>query len=60
MIRRPFRRLTSVTARIPSDQDGKIETAYRELLELRERVRKAELAALKSVKSNGGKPGRQH
>ena len=32
----------------PSDQDGPLERAYRELEVLRERVRRAELAAAKS------------
>lgn len=32
----------------PSDQDGPLQRAYRELEELRERVRRAELAAAKS------------
>jgi hypothetical protein len=32
----------------PVSEDGPLETAYRELLDLRERVREAELAAAKS------------
>jgi hypothetical protein len=43
--------------RLQSDQNRALEKAYRELLELRERVREAELAA-KSVRSRGQPPSR--
>ena len=41
-----------------SDQDGTLEKAYRESLELRERVRKAELAAAKSRQRRGKRSSR--
>jgi hypothetical protein len=47
MIRYSLHRLTKVMTAILSGQDGTLETAYRELLALREQVRNAELAAAK-------------
>jgi hypothetical protein len=49
MIGCSVRRLTIARIAILSDQDGALEAAYLELLDLRERVRKAELA--KAVES---------
>ena len=52
MVKHSLHRLTRVRTGILSDQDGVLEIAHRELLDLRERVEKAELTA-KSVRSRG-------
>jgi hypothetical protein len=53
--KKSFQRLRRVMTNILSDRDTEVQTAYRELLELRERVRKAERAS-KSGKSDRSKP----
>lgn len=58
MIRNPLHRLAKSRTAILSDRDGTLETTYRELLELREQVRKAELAAAKPRRSRGQSPPR--
>lgn len=48
MIRYSLRRLVELREAILSRRNGPLEQAYRELEELRDRVRKAEMAAAKS------------
>jgi hypothetical protein len=57
VIRRSFSRL-SVMTNMLSEAGSKLEIAYRELLELREQLRKAERAA-KSAKSQYGRPAKR-
>jgi hypothetical protein len=54
--------VASVLRDMLSKQNRILATAYREVLDLRDQVRKAERAATKSVELNGSKPtkrGRQ-
>jgi hypothetical protein len=54
-----LRRLAYLRATILSDRDGALEIALRELLELREQVRTAELAASRSQPSPKSFPGQK-